>query len=134
MIAFKADLFSGKSLRKDNAFVFSNVILNIGGAYNSNNGVFVAPVTGVYLFTAQLCLQEEVWAQYGIVVNDKAVSKTAVGESQWWKCYTFDAVTEVQKGSHVYLKCTRDCDDGFMLMTHEYATSSFSGALLHKTV
>ncbi|XP_060599108.1 uncharacterized protein LOC132752752, partial [Ruditapes philippinarum] len=53
IIAFKADTAGDRSLENNMVFVFSNIILNIGDAYNKNTGVFVAPASGLYLFTAQ---------------------------------------------------------------------------------
>ena len=128
MIAFKADTVIKKSLRPEKTLVFINVILNIGDAYNNDNGIFTAPVTGLYLFTAHLCLQQVDWANFGIVVNGTAVSVTGIGD-QWWSFNAFDAITLVENGKDVNVQCINDCDKHDKLKTHEYIINSFSGTL-----
>ncbi|XP_060563851.1 heavy metal-binding protein HIP-like [Ruditapes philippinarum] len=131
IIAFKADTVNDRSLRNNKVFVYSNIILNIGDAYNKDTGVFVAPVSGVYLFTAQVCLTANSWFYVGIVVNGKLMSKTGIGEKTWEKCYTIDAITEVEKGNEVSVKCTASCDSNERLFENSN-TNSFSGVLIHK--
>ena len=55
-MAFSARLTNGStppmSLNQD--IVFNDVLLNVGSAYHSAHGIFVAPVPGVYFFTTSL--------------------------------------------------------------------------------
>jgi hypothetical protein len=134
IIAFKTDTVADRSLANNKVFVYSNIILNIGDSYNKGTGVFVAPVSGLYLFTAQVCLYNDNWVQAGIVVNGRPISKTAIGITTWWNCYTFDAITAVEKGNEVSVKCLVDCDVSERLNENTNAVNSFSGVLIHKTV
>jgi hypothetical protein len=79
IIAFKADTVGDRSLENNKVFVYSNIILNIGDAYNKDTGVFVAPVNGLYLFTVQVCLIDNSWVLVGIIVNGTPISKTTFG-------------------------------------------------------
>ena len=38
-------------------YSFSDVIINIGGAYNASSGRFTAPVDGVYKFTVTIAAE-----------------------------------------------------------------------------
>ncbi|XP_060563831.1 heavy metal-binding protein HIP-like [Ruditapes philippinarum] len=135
IIAFKANKANDISLGNNKVIVYSNIILNTGDSYNKDNGMFVAPVSGLYLFTAQVCLKKSVWVSIGIVVNDSIVSKAGIGENVWEKCYTIDAITAVEKGNEVLVKCTAGCANSDQLYESiTYATNSFSGVLIHKTV
>ncbi|XP_060602878.1 complement C1q tumor necrosis factor-related protein 3-like [Ruditapes philippinarum] len=134
IVAFKADTVTDKSLENNKVFVYSNIIINIGDAYNKDTGVFVAPVSGLYLFTAQVCINGNMKVYAGIVVNGRLISKTAIGDKSWWKCYTIDAITAVEKGNEVSVKCTNSCDVSDNLGETSFAVNSFSGILIHKTV
>ncbi|XP_060593580.1 uncharacterized protein LOC132748054 [Ruditapes philippinarum] len=134
IIAFKADTVGDRSLENNKVFVYSNIILNIGDAYNKDTGVFVAHVSGLYLFTALVCLIDNSWVLVGITVFDTPISKTAFGDKNWWKCYTINAITAVEKGNEVLVKCTANCESNEKLHEDTYAINSFSGVLIHKTV
>ena len=51
-VAFIATLSDhAESLGADQNIAFENVITNVGDAYNSQAGVFIAPVSGIYVFS-----------------------------------------------------------------------------------
>uniref|UniRef100_A0A4W6DA31 C1q domain-containing protein n=1 Tax=Lates calcarifer TaxID=8187 RepID=A0A4W6DA31_LATCA len=55
-VAFSASLYTGNhditigTFPQRTTLVFTNVVTNIGKAYNSNSGIFTAPVRGAYQF------------------------------------------------------------------------------------
>ncbi|XP_045198853.2 C1q-related factor-like [Mercenaria mercenaria] len=53
--------------------VFEDVVTNFGNAYNNHQGVFVAPVSGLYLITTSVLSRQdrEVWAD--VVVNGTVI-------------------------------------------------------------
>ena len=53
--------------------VFEDVVTNIGNAYNNHHGVFIAPVSGLYVFTTSLTSEHnmEYWAK--VVVNGTVI-------------------------------------------------------------
>ncbi|KAK7465017.1 hypothetical protein BaRGS_00037802 [Batillaria attramentaria] len=50
-VAFYATLTDKLDVHVDDVLVFSDVQLNDGDGYNATSGVFVAPVTGLYIFS-----------------------------------------------------------------------------------
>ena len=55
--------------------VFEDVVTNIGNAYNNHHGVFIAPVSGLYLITTSLLSSPniEVWAE--VVANGTVIAR-----------------------------------------------------------
>ena len=56
--------------------VFEDVVTNLGNAYNNHQGVFVAPVSGLYLITSSIrsVPNMEFWAE--LVVNGIVIVKS----------------------------------------------------------
>lgn len=76
-IAFFANvaLASVDHLSTHQNIVFENVVTNLGSAYNNSQGVFVAPVSGLYLITTSVLSRqnEEFWA--AVVVNGAVIAR-----------------------------------------------------------
>ena len=56
-VAFKA-IYGGNNMSTDAEVKFQNILLNVGGGYSSNTGLFRAPIYGLYSFTTQICEYE----------------------------------------------------------------------------
>ncbi|XP_045197712.2 cerebellin-2-like [Mercenaria mercenaria] len=56
-VAFHATLTGGRAIQHlhiNQTIIFNNVMLNIGGAYHSQHGLFVANVKGIYIFSVSI--------------------------------------------------------------------------------
>lgn len=59
--------------------IFDDVITNIGNAYNSHQGIFVAPVSGTYVFSATLLSHLGHNSHFYFAKNGSVVSRLYVG-------------------------------------------------------
>ncbi|XP_053394392.1 uncharacterized protein LOC128555610 isoform X1 [Mercenaria mercenaria] len=135
IVAFKAHVVSENSLSNRNVIIFSKNIFNTGGAYDNATGIFKAPSGGIYLFTTQICLSGSTYSYFGITVNGERISQSLLGDNQWTKCYTMDAIVKVNKGADVTVKCISSCDSSDSLYNNlGYAASSFSGVLVQRLI
>ncbi|KAL4230591.1 Complement C1q-like protein 3 [Mactra antiquata] len=78
-VAFSAVLtHSLSNLGVDQNIVFDHVITNIGNGYNENHGVFLAPVTGIYVFHISIYTHAHNLAFCRIAVNGKNMADVYV--------------------------------------------------------
>ncbi|XP_053392936.1 uncharacterized protein LOC123545710 [Mercenaria mercenaria] len=64
-------------LKTNDIVKFETVITDIGGGYNNQSGVFVAPVTGIYMFSCSLMEHYEMVSS-GVMVNAEIVQSQRV--------------------------------------------------------
>lgn len=72
IIAFDAELKSPlKGIRSGQKIIFPVIRENIGGGYDAGNGVFTAPLSGVYVFQWTTVVTELVSTETVLVVDGK---------------------------------------------------------------
>lgn len=72
-VAFSAEGIGNATLLTNQTIVFTNLILNIGDAYNSSTGIFTAPVNGLYMFSVQMCTQYRSRSQFRVFAGPKVI-------------------------------------------------------------
>jgi homogentisate 1,2-dioxygenase len=114
--------------------VFGEVLMNEGGAYNKDNGVFTVPYAGVYTFSVQLCVLKHKYVDIAFMANNIAFKMSRVNrhDTSGASCFNFDAVTMFRFNDEVKIKIL-SCDSGDIL--HEYTNywNTFSGRLVYAT-
>jgi len=107
---------------------FDRVITNAGDSYNPHFGAFIAPVSGIYVFSVSLLSCPGHTTAYMIYKNDVLISyiylMTEPGTSQY-ESTSQTAVLQLQKGDDVTL---RNHDGDECLYGGHYST--FTGFLL----
>ncbi|XP_053391064.1 uncharacterized protein LOC128553890 [Mercenaria mercenaria] len=97
--------------------IFTEIILNKGDACNKENGVFTAPYTGVYTFHVQFCMYAGQYVDFAFMANDKPfkISRIQRYSSSYFSCYSFDAMTIVNKNETVKIKIIFSSSSGTTL-------------------
>ncbi|KAL4237731.1 hypothetical protein ACF0H5_002444 [Mactra antiquata] len=134
-VVFKARTVKDKSPSKGETIIFQDIMFNYGKAYDETTGVFTVPVNGTYLFTVQVCLNNNKSFYYGIVSDYDVHTSGVFHDSTATICYTADATMRLDVGQKVWLKCLYGSPSGDVF--YEYTTSTFnywntfSGVLVH---
>lgn len=109
MVAFSAYKPVSKS-----PVVFSNVTLNIGGAYNSKTGKFVCNQPGLYFFTISVVRSNDDVYQYCCVyintVTEHSCVVTGDGNDNEYPSGTQSEIVRLNRGDEVSLNCTRTAE------------------------
>lgn len=115
------------NLGENQDIVFDKVVTNVGNGYVANHGSFVAPVAGVYLFSATILSygDNRTWGHF--MVNGNILAKIYVHNTDHTQS-TQSIVVNLNVGDDVSIQNTRL---GGGLMGDSYST--FMGVLLFPT-
>jgi len=130
-VAFLATLADhAESLGADQIIAFENVITNVGDAYNSHAGVFIAPVSGIYVFSTSIMSYRSTQSHYAFKRNDVVVT---------YMFYHGDALNAYDTtGSTVTLQLSKGDDVAVVNLDSDKDVngshySSFTGFLLQES-
>ena len=87
--------------------VFPTVITNVGNGYNPNDGVFTAPMAGVYVFFVNVQSYTSQSIYVDIVLNGSTKARTMAyngGGSEYYEAGPNLAVLSLQTGDRVWVK------------------------------
>lgn len=127
-VTFSANGLSSLTLENGNTFIFKNVISNEGGGYSGATGIFKAPYSGLYFFTAHVCNSAGNPVQYAIVVDNRnIISSLHFGKDTYHRCAAVSVVVIVNQNERVWIQCLGSSE----LHQDSNRCNSFSGALLH---
>ena len=126
-VAFFAKLSQDQThLGNEQNVIFDQVETNIGQGYNPRIGAFVAPVSGIYVFSAEITTRNADTSYYGFFVNGRHTTVMFVnGRQSSWDSASQTIVVSLSKGDDVTVKHT-DMDKSVEGSNH----SIFSGFLL----
>ena len=131
VVAFNAHTPTDKQPATNQVIVFSHPVFNIGNAYNSGTGVFTAPLTGVYMFTAHFCIVYQTEWYYAFVREEENVMvKGRMYDNDNNHCGTASAVIHLQKQERLWVEC-RSGPGADVFYDDTYRRNSFSGSLIH---
>nr|KAG5711528.1 hypothetical protein BaRGS_025955 [Batillaria attramentaria] len=105
-VAFHAGMsdFGAKpvSLAMRTPLVFDHVITNEGQGYDASTGVFRAPITGTYLFTASMeAGAGRRYSELSIMLNDRFLQAMQIADDTDYEHSTTTTIAHVQAGDRV---------------------------------
>lgn len=127
---------SAPNLSPHHPIVYDTVVINRANGYNKGDGIFIAPVTGVYAFHISVCVingPENPWASLEITLNGNSLGSTfeeGVVSGSGYHCSSTLIVSDVHIGDHVFVR-TVEHARGHIHSDHRGRTS-FSGWLLYR--
>ncbi|XP_052788479.1 semaphorin-5A-like [Mya arenaria] len=114
--------------------IFSEMLFNVGEGYNSSTGKFTAPVTGIYLFTVNLCPLRSGYIFYAVVAKEDVVANGHSFNVSGYNCVSGNTIVQINANDIVYVKSTYNLDKLLHNELHDRydaKSNSFSGVLLH---
>ena len=112
-------------------FMFDNIIVNSGNAYNKNNGMFTAPVKGIYAFFATVLTFSGKSLESQIVRNGRMLCNIYSGDNTFDGSGSNMAITHLEVGDAVWVKIHDIYHDTGVTVDGPFTT--FSGFLLYET-
>ena len=128
-IAFTAGVTSFNTTWNSGTLVFPHVITNVGNGYNPTDGVFTAPMAGVYVFFVNVQGYNNLYIYTDIMLNGAPKVRTMSynGEEQTYLAGPNLAVLYLQTGDRVWIQHA----GGSGYFTHLYCPiTTFSGFLI----
>ncbi|KAL4233711.1 Complement component C1q domain [Mactra antiquata] len=129
-IAFYAVINGQPCIHDHEVVVFNQEITDEGNGYNPNDGIYIVPTSGLYVFTWTTASRDD-WYVSELVINGvgKAHAFTDTGNEPNVSQATGIAIIRVATGDHVFVRKVigRGCD----IHDAQYRLTSFSGWLLY---
>ncbi|XP_045169349.2 uncharacterized protein LOC123532065 [Mercenaria mercenaria] len=125
-VAFNANKTSVLDSSLLRTIVFTQILLNDGGAYNNATGIFTAPTTGIYQFNGHVCGNSGKDMLYKLIVEGQTLIsggyKVSSNDTDR-KCTSFGAAVHVRQDEKVQIEATN-------LFQNVNNSNTFSGALI----
>ncbi|WAR11056.1 C1QT3-like protein [Mya arenaria] len=102
---------------------------NYGNGYDSNTGIFDAPVSGSYLFTVHLCSEPGIYIVSNLVNDGRIQTTDSNYEKEGKVCNTSEAILYLEVSSKVWVEML---GGGNKIREDGHRFSYFSGVLLHR--
>ncbi|XP_050991710.1 cerebellin 10 isoform X1 [Labeo rohita] len=129
-VAFSVSLSSSNGPHsRPRTLIYKHIFLNTGDAYNSNTGIFTAPMKGVYafkVFSKTYGSQDDKGVSAGLFRNSQHVISTYVHQKSGFIGSSNGVSLLLEKGDKIYVILYRT----FSIFDNEYHHSTFSGHLL----
>ncbi|CAG2199968.1 unnamed protein product [Mytilus edulis] len=122
------------SLNKHSTVVFETVIINEGGHYNNNDGIFVAPRDGIYMFSWTVSTVNAAYIYTELVVEENVISSTGDREvdSGSYTSASMTAFCRMNKDEHAWIRTTSWNTENYIYSRYPFSRTAFLGLLVHQ--
>ncbi|XP_060591449.1 complement C1q-like protein 4 isoform X1 [Ruditapes philippinarum] len=129
IVGFNARLSSTKTVNGENKVIFDTVITNQGEGYDSSTGIFTAPYTGLYFFSAHVCNNGKSGVHYAIYQEGtQLTSSTQYDNNNVHSCSSVSTIAMVNKAERVWVQTLYTS----VFVSDSFRWNAFSGSLLNK--
>ncbi|XP_063423869.1 heavy metal-binding protein HIP-like [Mytilus trossulus] len=121
------------TLNTDSTIVFETVVINEGDHYNKNDGVFVAPQDGIYMFSWTVSTIDANWLMTELLVEDTVISSTGVRDvdSGSRSSASMTAFCRMKKDEHAFVRTTGSSGSNFIYSYDNQPRTSFLGIMIN---
>jgi hypothetical protein len=130
IVGFNARLSLTKTVNTGNKVVYDTVITNQGEGYDSVTGLFTAPLTGLYFFTAHACNQGNLDVKYAIYQEGTLTTKSIQYDNGCYSCSSVSTIAMVNKAERVWVQSL----DTSVYYSDSFRWNTFAGSLLNRQV
>ncbi|CAG2194781.1 COL8A [Mytilus edulis] len=126
-------LSSSTTLNKNSIVKFDNVITDEGGDFNPGDGIFVSPISGIYLFSWTVFTASSKSVDTELRVDNVIIDSmyAYIGTSSHVPA-TKVVLCQVKKGDHVWIQTSKDYTENVFETPNGSSKSSFTGMLVHE--
>jgi hypothetical protein len=96
---------------------FSNVVLNIGNAFDSSTGIFTAPRSGIYLFSVVVSSQDNDLLIVKIMQNYYQIGLAMAGDESH-ATGSFTVVSYLSVGDRIWVETSSYGEDKIYIRSH----------------
>ena len=126
-IAFHASMSGNHRYSSGNTILFDHVTLDMGGGYSPKEGTYIAPKSGVYVFTWAIQISIHSFYSTQLIVDGNAHlgTDTSSQSSSDSDGTTATTVVQLNQGDRVFIRVAQS--QGAIVSGVSQHTSSFSG-------
>ncbi|CAC5389947.1 unnamed protein product [Mytilus coruscus] len=131
---FHVELNVTTTLNTNSIVKFDTQFIDEGNNFNTGDGIFVAPVSGVYLFSwnVQTYSSKNVETELRVDNIVKGKQLMALGSGAGRLGTTRNVLCTVNKGDHVWIQTTAVYSDNYFYQTNNGVRSSFIGLFIQE--
>ena len=135
-VAFNVRDATDLSPSQNEVIRFRTILLNIGGGYDEQSGIFTSPVNGTFIFSVQVATYPSKWGRLQLVCDTSSNVILSIAHYNTAAHYTSTSNTVAQvlnEGQKVWVQFGYDARSTQVLdESPSYASNQFSGLLVHK--